>query len=41
MSFVVIAVSTDKSGVVPGLDGGCGHCEQGGHLGQGEHALVA
>ena len=40
-TFVVIAVSTDKSGVVPDLDGGGGHPEQGGDLGERDEALAA
>jgi transposase len=40
-AFVVIAVSTDKSGVVPDLDGGGGHPEQGGDLGERDEALAA
>jgi hypothetical protein len=39
--FVVIALPTDKSGVVPVLDGSGGHPEQGGHLGEREESLVA
>jgi hypothetical protein len=39
--FVVIALPTDKSGVVPGLDGGGGYPEQGGHLGERDEPLVA
>ena len=45
-SLVVIALPTDKSGVVPDLDGGGGHAEQGGHVAQwdssgGEQAFAA
>lgn len=36
--FVVIALPTDKTGVVPDLDGGGGHAEQGGHLAEGDQA---
>ncbi len=31
-AFIVIALSGDNSGVVPGLDGGSGHAERGGRL---------
>jgi hypothetical protein len=34
--FVVVALATDKSGAVPGLDGRGGHAEAGGHLGEGD-----
>jgi transposase InsO family protein len=39
--FVVIALTTDNSGVVPVLDGRGGHSEEGGHLGEREESLVA
>jgi hypothetical protein len=34
-------VPGDEPGVVPGLDGSGGYAEQGGGLGEGEHAGVA
>ena len=36
--FVVIALPTDKTGVVPDLDGRGGHAEQRGHLAEGDQA---
>ena len=39
-AFVVISLPADNSGVVPDLDGGCGHAEYGGHLGEGDQAGV-
>jgi hypothetical protein len=39
--LVVIALSADKTGAVPGLDGPGGHAEQRGHLGEGDQAGVA
>ena len=41
LAFVVAGVAGDEPGVVPGLDGFGGHAEQGGYLGEGEHAGVA
>jgi hypothetical protein len=38
LAFVVEGVTGDEPGVVPGLDRCGGHAEQGGYLGQGEHA---
>src|SRR5258707_3667387 len=40
-AFVVIALSADNSGVIPGLHGGGGHAERRGHFGEGELAGVA
>ena len=40
LSFVVIPLATDNSGVVPDLDGAGGHAEQGGHLGERDQAGV-
>src|SRR6266568_207790 len=37
-AFVVIPLPGDNSGVVPDLDGGGGHAEQGGHLGERDQA---
>jgi len=41
LAFVVIPLPTDKSGVVPGLDGRGGHAEQRRHLGERDEPLVA
>jgi hypothetical protein len=41
LAFVVVGVSGDEPGVVPGLDGSGGHAEQRGGFGQGEQAGVA
>jgi hypothetical protein len=41
LAFVVIALATDKSSVVPVLDRRGGHCEQGGDLVERDQALVA
>jgi transposase InsO family protein len=40
LSFVVVPLATDNSGVVPDLDGAGGHAEQGGHLGERDQAGV-
>jgi len=37
-AFVVIPLPADNSGVVPGFDGGGGHAEQSGHLGERDQA---
>jgi len=36
--LIVIALPTDKTGVVPGFDGRGGHAEQYGHLAEGDQA---
>ena len=41
LAFIVVALATDKTGVVPGLDRAGGDAEPAGHLVQGEHAGVA
>jgi transposase len=38
--FIVIAVPTDKTGVMPGFDGRGGHVEERGHLGEWDQSLV-
>ena len=41
LAFIVVALATDKTGVVPGLDRAGGDAEPAGHLVQGEHAGAA
>ena len=41
LAFIVIALPTDKTGVMPGFDGDFGDAERCCHFGEGEQAGVA